>query len=198
MVERLRKCHGVTISVPSGADIVLPLRRQSTSKAHILSPNTSLSLWKERLAHSSTCPPAMRLLQYRIKQPIAAASLPLLVYWRYFILVRSCSPYYHIASTQLTQHLDSPNIRCFSIHPGAVDTELLHELERKMGLRLRWRWTDPLLTGAAALWLTTPRAEFLRGRWISVNWRMDELEARKEEIVDQNLLKFAFNAKLGV
>ena len=94
--------------------------------------------------------------------------------------------------------LDTPNIRCFSIHPGAVNTELLHELERKMGFKLRWRWSEPLLTGATSLWLTTDRAEFLRGRWMSTNWRMDELEARKGEILKYNLLKLAFNAKIGL
>lgn len=94
--------------------------------------------------------------------------------------------------------VEHTNLRCFSLHPGAVDTELLHELERKMGLKLHWTWTDPSLTGGTILWLTTERAEFLRGRWISVNWRIDELEAQADKIVEQNLFKLAFNASLGM
>jgi hypothetical protein len=98
----------------------------------------------------------------------------------------------------LTSSAECPNIRCFSLHPGAVDTQLLDELREKMGIELHWRWTDLSLTGATILWLTTNRAEFLRGRWISANWRVDELEKMKEEIVGRNLLKLAFTASLGV
>ena len=54
------------------------------------------------------------------------------------------------------------------------------------------------MTGGTILWLTNPRADFLRGRWLSVNWRVDELEAKKDVIVGQNLFKTAFNAQLGI
>ena len=93
---------------------------------------------------------------------------------------------------------ESPNIRCFSLHPGAVDTELLKHLERTMDLELRWRWTEPELTGATILWLANAQADFLRGRWLSTNWRVDELQAREHDIVQQNMLKMAFNAVLGI
>ena len=66
------------------------------------------------------------------------------------------------------------------------------------GMEMNVTWSSPSLTGAVGLFLTTPRAEFLRGRFVSVNWRMDELEAKKEEIVKHSLLKSAFNAKLGL
>ena len=69
---------------------------------------------------------------------------------------------------------------------------------QKTGYEMSWKWTDPILTGGTILWLTTPRADFLRGRWLSVNWRVDELEAKKDMIVSQNLFKTAFNAQLGV
>lgn len=61
-----------------------------------------------------------------------------------------------------------------------------------------WRWTEAALSGGVILWLTTPSADFLRGRWISVNWNVTELEQRKDSIVSQNLLKTAFNAQLGI
>lgn len=67
-----------------------------------------------------------------------------------------------------------------------------------MGLQLRWRWTEPALTGATILWLSTAQAEFLRGRWISVNWRVEELALMEQDILDRRLLKLGFTAALGV
>ena len=94
--------------------------------------------------------------------------------------------------------VEAPNIRCFSIHPGAVDTAMLRNTAQQVGVDLKWRWTQPELTGAIILWLTTARAGFMRGRWLSTNWNVHELEALKQDIVGQNLLKTAFNAKLGI
>ena len=45
------------------------------------------------------------------------------------------------------------------------------------------------LAGAFAVYLTTERAKYLNGRYASVNWDIEELEARKEEIVSKGLLK---------
>ena len=140
--------------------------------------------------------------QSRKRQLIAVARLLRLACWRFCTLVSDMILMIYgiipgkVGNNGLT-YVDSPNIRCFSIHPGAVDTELLHELESKMGLKLQWRWTDTILTGATILWLSTQRAEFLRGRWVSANWRVDELAGRKEQIIGENLLKLAFNARLG-
>jgi hypothetical protein len=47
------------------------------------------------------------------------------------------------------------------------------------------------------LYLSTPKADFLRGRFISVNWAVDDLEARQKEIVEQNLLTTYLRAKFG-
>lgn len=44
------------------------------------------------------------------------------------------------------------------------------------------------LTGMLALYLSTPRAEFLRGGLTSVNWDIAETEAHKDEILEQRLL----------
>lgn len=89
-------------------------------------------------------------------------------------------------------------MRCFSLHPGAVNTALVQDLERAMGFTMPWEWTEPALTGGTILWLTTERADFLRGRWLSTNWRVDELEAQKDSIVERNMLKLGFSAKLGL
>ena len=47
------------------------------------------------------------------------------------------------------------------------------------------------------MFLTTPRADFLRGRWISANWDVNELETKKDDITDQGLLKLGLKATFG-
>ena len=46
----------------------------------------------------------------------------------------------------------------------------------------------PELAGAVAVWLSTPAARFLDGRFTTTNWDVVELMDRKEEIVGKNLL----------
>ena len=38
------------------------------------------------------------------------------------------------------------------------------------------------------VWAASPEAEFLKGRYVWVNWDIEELKARKEELVEKNLL----------
>lgn len=43
------------------------------------------------------------------------------------------------------------------------------------------------------MWLASSEADFLSGKWVWVNWDVDELKARKEEILTTDLL----DTKLG-
>ena len=49
---------------------------------------------------------------------------------------------------------------------------------------------SPELAAGFVLWMTTQSTEsdFLRGRYISCNWDVDQLLAKKEEIIKKNLL----------
>lgn len=38
------------------------------------------------------------------------------------------------------------------------------------------------------VWLTSPEAEFLRGKYLWANWDVDELKARRDEIQAPNKL----------
>lgn len=38
------------------------------------------------------------------------------------------------------------------------------------------------------VWLCTPDANFLKGRFVYANWDVDELKEQKEEIIRDNLL----------
>ena len=44
------------------------------------------------------------------------------------------------------------------------------------------------LPGNFAVWLASPEAAFLKGKYTYVNWDVDELKARAEEIERSNLL----------
>lgn len=54
------------------------------------------------------------------------------------------------------------------------------------------------LMGGVSLWLDTPKADVLRGGYVSVNWDVEEMEAYKEEIREGRLNRLGFlNARLG-
>ncbi|KAK3991523.1 hypothetical protein QBC44DRAFT_50727 [Cladorrhinum sp. PSN332] len=85
------------------------------------------------------------------------------------------------------QEYHTQGLVAIAIHPGAVKTELALKLPD---------WLHPHLVDAPELpadnilWLTSERREWLSGRYICSNWDVTELEARKDEIVEKNLLKF--------
>lgn len=49
---------------------------------------------------------------------------------------------------------------------------------------------DVKLGGGLCVWLTKERREWLSGRWVDARWDVDELERRKSDIVERDLLKF--------
>ncbi|KFA69574.1 hypothetical protein S40285_09107 [Stachybotrys chlorohalonatus IBT 40285] len=82
--------------------------------------------------------------------------------------------------------LENPGLKVFNIHPGLVETE--------MSLKSGHGGMDHIdLSGDFCLWLTSPEADFLSGKWVWVNWNVDELKARTEEILTTDLL----DTKLG-
>ena len=53
------------------------------------------------------------------------------------------------------------------------------------------------LAAGAAVYLASPQANFLSGRYMSANWDVDELEARKDEVVMKDLLKMDLKGEFG-
>ncbi|KAL7916833.1 hypothetical protein GGI35DRAFT_49849 [Trichoderma velutinum] len=74
--------------------------------------------------------------------------------------------------------------RFISVHPGAVETAMAD----KSGLSGVFPHTDGTLVGEFISWLVSEEAAFLAGRFVWVNWDIDELREKKEEIVSKNLL----------
>lgn len=85
----------------------------------------------------------------------------------------------------LAQHIASgyPNITAISLHPGLLDTDMLMDQYRRFTLQ------TPELIGGLGVWLCHPHANFLSGRAIASYWSVDDLVARKEEIISKDLLK---------
>lgn len=73
-----------------------------------------------------------------------------------------------------------------AIHPGAVKTELAHKLPKGMHELLV---DEVALSADALVWLCKERRTWLAGRYFSVDWDVEELEGRREEVVRGDLLK---------
>lgn len=82
-----------------------------------------------------------------------------------------------------------------AINPGLNDTQILPAGLRAAGLN----FNDFSVTGGNLVWLAADpaRSMFLNGRMISVEWDVDELVSRAEEIQRKNLLTIQFNATFG-
>ncbi|KAI1869944.1 uncharacterized protein JN550_005534 [Neoarthrinium moseri] len=82
--------------------------------------------------------------------------------------------------------LENPALHIVSVHPGLVESGM----SRKSG---HGGLDKVELPGHFCVWLHSREAEFLRGKFVWVNWDVDELKARKEEIINTDLL----DTKLG-
>lgn len=100
-----------------------------------------------------------------------------------------------LADLQLTRYIsvENPNVTAVSFHPGIILTDM-HEEAR--GFR-HFAKDTPELAGGVAVWLCTKAATFLNGRYVAVNWAVDELLERKEEIIAGDLLKIQLSGEFG-
>ena len=77
--------------------------------------------------------------------------------------------------------------RFISLHPGAVDTAMFDKSElEKLAL---FEKTNVQLAADFTVWAASEEAAFLSNRFAWVNWDVDELVARKEEIVEKDMLR---------
>jgi NAD(P)-dependent dehydrogenase (short-subunit alcohol dehydrogenase family) len=84
-------------------------------------------------------------------------------------------------------------ILCFHIHPGAV----LTEMSSQMHPDIRQFLVDTPELGADTLvWLTAERRDWLAGRYVSAQWSMEELLAKKDKIAEENHLLNRMNVGL--
>jgi NAD(P)-dependent dehydrogenase (short-subunit alcohol dehydrogenase family) len=81
---------------------------------------------------------------------------------------------------------ENPDIKVFCVHPGIVATEMLAEAEGSSSAPA----VDTIaLPAATMLYLTSGKADYLSGRYISATWDLGEVERDwKEKIVTQHVL----------
>ncbi|KAK9780156.1 putative oxidoreductase [Seiridium cardinale] len=75
--------------------------------------------------------------------------------------------------------LGNPELSVFHVHPGVVDTAMNKE---SGGVAAIGSSDDVSLPAGFNVWLASPEARFLKGKFLWVNWDVDELKARAEEI----------------
>lgn len=89
---------------------------------------------------------------------------------------------------------ENPNVVAVALHPGVLDTEMTIDSFKRFAL------DTPELVGGMGVWLAGwEKAErgFLSGRFVSANWDVDDLVAKRQEIIRGELLKMDIKAKLG-
>jgi NAD(P)-dependent dehydrogenase (short-subunit alcohol dehydrogenase family) len=95
------------------------------------------------------------------------------------------------ALCRFTEFLDaeyvSQGLVALALNPGGVRTKLALSMPESMYGLLK---DTPELSADTMLWLCKERREWLRGRFVTSTWNMEELESRKDEIVKEDLLKF--------
>ncbi|CAG8955917.1 hypothetical protein HYFRA_00008770 [Hymenoscyphus fraxineus] len=82
-------------------------------------------------------------------------------------------------------HHERPELRVFNLQPGQIITDIYI----KTGFPPE-NTDSAELPGGFSVWLASPEAEFLRGRFLFANWDVDGLKARAEEIKTKNLLTY--------
>ena len=97
-----------------------------------------------------------------------------------------------LAVSRLVEFLDqeyhTQGLIAISTHPGGVKTEMGTTMPEEYQVYL---CDEPELPADHMVWLAAERREWLAGRFVLANWDVDELEAKRDEIVEKNLLKFA-------
>jgi NAD(P)-dependent dehydrogenase (short-subunit alcohol dehydrogenase family) len=96
-----------------------------------------------------------------------------------------------LAESLHNEYYEQYGVTAFAVHPGAVLTPQTELHSNQKGDQWDQLLTDdPRLCGGWLTWLTKEKREWLSGRYLSINWDVEELEMKKEEIVRDDKLKF--------
>ncbi|KXT04917.1 hypothetical protein AC578_3436 [Pseudocercospora eumusae] len=80
---------------------------------------------------------------------------------------------------------ENPDVRVVQFHPGVIETEMF----QKSGMQ--FSSDDVSLPASFAVWLASPRANWVKGLFLWAHWDVEELENLKEEILAKGHLKLA-------
>ncbi|MCJ1311241.1 hypothetical protein MMC25_004912 [Agyrium rufum] len=107
---------------------------------------------------------------------------------------------------------ENPSYRFYNVHPGIVQTDMVEKAEMKLPLYdSREFYLDPFLRhlcdnhadffgnstanlpGAFAVWLASPEAAFLKGRFLHAQWDVDEMKEKAAALEDPDFLTVQLN-----
>jgi NAD(P)-dependent dehydrogenase (short-subunit alcohol dehydrogenase family) len=84
--------------------------------------------------------------------------------------------------------VEHPELRITNLSPGFVQTAMIEQV-KDPGLNSMPR-SSPELVGNFINWAASSEAEFLAGRFAWMQWDVEELKTRKEEILEKDLLLY--------
>ncbi|MCJ1379882.1 hypothetical protein MMC17_002985 [Xylographa soralifera] len=92
-----------------------------------------------------------------------------------------------IAQVKLLEHVasENPDVFVVSVHPGVVRTALVDSSQLHTE---GFVFDDVNLPAHFNVWVTSPEAKFLRGKFVWANWSVPELMARAKEIEETPVL----------
>jgi len=93
-----------------------------------------------------------------------------------------------VAMNYMTEYVTVgyPQVQCIAFHPGAIPTT---DMGMSAPAEFKSYFLDNVDLGSGtAVYLSTPRANYLGGRYVDACWDMEKLEAIKDKIVNENWL----------
>ncbi|KAK7726162.1 hypothetical protein SLS53_009538 [Cytospora paraplurivora] len=76
---------------------------------------------------------------------------------------------------------ENPHVRLHHVHPGFLDTAMSTQLSKSV--QLPYAFDDISLPSDFLVWVASPAASFLNGKLVFAAWDVEELKARKKEII---------------
>ncbi|KAL1621019.1 hypothetical protein SLS56_009435 [Neofusicoccum ribis] len=80
--------------------------------------------------------------------------------------------------------LENQPIRVHSFNPGLIYTEAVSKLFESKTDKFPIPWDDVSLAGGFAVWLASPAASFLKGKFVMSTWDVEEMIAQKDKFED--------------
>ncbi|KAI0449070.1 hypothetical protein F5B21DRAFT_520663 [Xylaria acuta] len=85
--------------------------------------------------------------------------------------------------------VENPGVAAYTVNPGLVRTDATLEAFTP------YAKDTAALVGSVTVYLSAKQPNHLKGRHLCVNWDVEELETRKEEIEESNLLTLGLNLR---
>jgi hypothetical protein len=105
---------------------------------------------------------------------------------------RICYPSRETLTNEANANFVLRQVVAVSLHPGTILTTITKPVFVRFSL-------DTFeLAGGVAVWLATENAKFMNGRYMGVNWSVDDLIERETEIVSKGLLLPELQGTFGV